>query len=129
PPPPPPPLNSTTRKTDFLINVSNDGWFFPGELNQRLQASQLRAVENRVPIARAVNTGNSGFIDSCGRILKLVTDPQGNSIHARGIASISMPLDSRITLFSTVGDILPMICGILVILATAWTFVRPRRDM
>jgi len=116
-----PPPNGSTNKTDFLINVSNDGWFFPVELNQRLQASQLRAVENRIPIARAVNTGNSGFIDSCGRIVKLIP------IHTRGTASLAMPIDSRITLFSVVGDILPMLSGILTILAIGWTFVRPRR--
>jgi apolipoprotein N-acyltransferase len=116
------------RKTDFLINVSNDGWFLPAELDQRMQASQLRAVENRVPIARAVNTGNSGFVDSRGRIVKLVTGPNGESIGAVGTASLVMPLDSRITLFSQIGDLLPIISGIAAVLGIAWTFIRPRRE-
>jgi apolipoprotein N-acyltransferase len=115
------------RKADFLINVSNDGWFYSVELDQRLQASQLRAVENRVPIARSVNTGDSGFVDSCGRVVKLVTDANGRSIGAVGTASLVMEIDSRVTLFSQVGDILPILCGIAAILGVGWTVVRPRR--
>src|SRR5207302_404203 len=48
--------------------VSNDGWFnHSAELEQHLSASVFRAVEYRMPIARAVNTGISLFIDSVGR--------------------------------------------------------------
>ena len=113
--------DGVARKTDFLINVSNDGWFLSAELDQRLQASQLRAVENRVPIARAVNTGNSGFVDSCGRIRKLV------AIHTVGTAADDIPLDSRVTVFSKIGDLFPIFCGVLCVLGMGWTFVRPRR--
>ena len=126
------------RKTDFLVNVSNDGWFDQTllfglfdcrvELDQHLQACQFRAVENRVPIARAVNTGNSGFIDSCGRIVKLVTGPNGRSPGASGTAAQTLMLDSRITLFSQIGDLLPILCGIAAVLGIGWTFVRPRRS-
>ncbi len=121
-------------KTDFLMNVSNDGWFSgfrdpwlnTFELDQHLQACQLRAVEERVPIARSVNTGNSGFIDSDGRIEKLVTDAQGRSIGAVGIASSVMLLDARITLYSRIGDLLPIVCGIVAAILVGWTFARPR---
>jgi apolipoprotein N-acyltransferase len=114
------------RKTDFLVNVSNDGWFYWVELDQHLQACQMRAVENRVPIARAVNTGNSGFIDSNGRIVKLV-EQNGTSIKAKGTAAVVLQIDSRITLFSKIGDLFPILCGILATLLLGWTFVRPRR--
>ena len=113
------------RKTDFLMNVSNDGWFHWVQLDQHLQACQLRAVENRIPIARAVNTGNSGFIDSNGRILALVGDR--NSIGFVGSRAMIMPIDSRITLYSRIGDLLPILCGVITTLLVGWTFVRPRR--
>ena len=90
-------------------------------------ASQLRAVENRVPIARSVNTGNSGFIDSNGRIVKLVVDATGHSAGAVGWASWEMQLDSRVTLYSRIGDLFPIICGILATVLVGWTLVRPRR--
>ena len=116
------------QKTDFLANVSNDGWFYYVELDQHLQACQLRAVENRVPIARSVNTGNSGFIDSNGRIVKLVTDPtSGNSIGSIGYATITLPIDSRISLFTRIGDLLPILSGVITTLIVAYTYARPRR--
>ena len=116
------------QKTDFLLNVSNDGWFYFVELDQHLEACQLRAVENRIPIARSVNTGDSGFIDSNGRILKLVTDPNtGSSIGAIGFATATLPLDSRITLFTRIGDLLPILCGVIATLIVAYTYARPRR--
>ncbi len=115
-------------KADFLVNISNDGWFFPVELDQHLQACMLRAVENRIPIARSVNTGNSGFIDSNGRLVQLVRDPAtGASLHAVGYATQQLQIDSRLTLYTRIGDLLPMICGITTILTLAWTYVRPRR--
>lgn len=117
------------RKADFLVNVSNDGWFFSVELNQHLQACQLRAVENRIAIARSVNTGNSGFIDSNGRIIKLVTGPDGKSIGAVGTAAMEIPIDSRVTPFSKIGDLFPITCGIVSTILVGWTLVRPRRGV
>jgi apolipoprotein N-acyltransferase len=141
------------KKTDFLVNVSNDGWFHwsapegPGagaaigralvyayrsvwdsaEVDQRLEASQLRAVENRAPIARSVNTGDSGFVDSCGRVMGLVRGANGQSDGSVGTLTMTMPLDSRVTLYDLVGDLLPVVCGIVGVLAVGWTIVRPRR--
>jgi apolipoprotein N-acyltransferase len=121
------------RKADFLVNMSNDGWFYWVELDQHLQACQLRAVENRVPIARSVNTGNSGFIDSNGRIVKLVgwdANGRGNPIGAVGWTQWVIGgggRDLRETIFSRIGDILPILCGIFSTLLVGWTLVRPRR--
>ncbi|MBI5865073.1 MAG: apolipoprotein N-acyltransferase, partial [Planctomycetes bacterium] len=61
------------RQCDFLINISNDGWFLhSAELPQHLASAVFRAVENRVGIARAVNTGISGFIAPDGRVYSKV---------------------------------------------------------
>lgn len=115
-------------KTDFLVNVSNDGWFHAVELDQHLEADQLRAVENRIAIARSVNTGDSGFVDSNGRIAGLVTDAgTGLSTGAVGTLAMVMPVDSRVSVFSRVGDLLPLVCGVVGTLVIGWTYVRPRR--
>ncbi len=60
---------SAEKGIDAVLNISNDGWFaHSSELEMHLAASVFRAVENRVPVARAVNTGASAIIDPDGRI-------------------------------------------------------------
>jgi len=51
---------SSEKQVDLLLNISNDGWFGRGtQQPQHLAICVFRAVENRVGIARAVNTGVS----------------------------------------------------------------------
>ncbi|MCG2676706.1 apolipoprotein N-acyltransferase, partial [bacterium] len=55
----------------FIVNITNDAWYRRTSAPyQHFSFSVFRAVENRVPIVRAANTGVSGFIDSQGRIKK-----------------------------------------------------------
>lgn len=54
---------------DFLVNVTNDAWY--GQTSapyQHLIQGTFRAIENRVPVVRAANTGISAIIDADGRI-------------------------------------------------------------
>jgi len=58
------------RGAQWLVVITNDAWFRRSAASiQHLQASVFRAVENRVWIARAANTGWSGFIDPTGEVL------------------------------------------------------------
>ena len=115
------------KRIDFLVNISNDGWYKSvNQLDQHLQMSQMRAVENRVPMVRSVNPGNSGFIDSCGRIVAMVNDA-GETHFVAGTAQWTLRLDSRVSLFSRIGDLFGVVCGVVAGLAVAWTIVRPRR--
>jgi len=66
--------NFVKKGADFMINITNDAWFMDSsEPYQHAQASVFRAVENRVPVVRAANTGLSCFIDSRGRIVDKVS--------------------------------------------------------
>ncbi len=57
------------RGATFLVNITNDAWFGrTAAPYQHLMMEALRAVENRVPLIRAANTGISAVVDVTGAI-------------------------------------------------------------
>lgn len=55
--------------TDFLVNLTNDGWFGEGAAQwQHAAAAIFRTVENGVPLVRCSNTGLTCWIDAHGRL-------------------------------------------------------------
>ena len=68
-------LPSFTRRVaklapNALVNITNDAWFGrTAEPHQHLALAVFRAVENRLELVRAVNTGVSAHIDAGGRVL------------------------------------------------------------
>ena len=96
------------KRVDFLLNISNDGWFLHGnELPQHFAICTFRAVENRVGIARTVNTGVSGFID-----------PNGRPYDKIGVGEIGwrvapVVIDTRTSLYSRTGDVFALVCTLV----------------
>lgn len=103
------------KRVDLLLNISNDGWFGRGiQQPQHLAICAFRAVENRVPIARAVNTGVSGFITPSGQIHDLVRgDPATPWPGKCGFSVARLEVDSRYTLYSRCGDWFAWGCALL----------------
>jgi len=101
----------------FMANITNDAWF--GETSgpwQHLGALPLRAVENRVAIARAANTGISAFVEPTGRISAWL--PLGETgVLAQTVALRRGPA----TLYTRYGDWLPWACvaAAVAVVATA----------
>jgi apolipoprotein N-acyltransferase len=84
---------------DILLNLSNDGWFKDSwEQETHLAVSVFRAVENRVPLARAANTGVSAIVDGNGRVIERLRSLQ------EGIVAGVLPLDDRGSLYARWGD-------------------------
>ena len=77
---------------DFLVNLTNDGWFGHGAAQwQQAAASVFRSVENGVPLVRSANDGVTCLVDAHGRVVKLLTDAAGD-IHGRGALTVDIPL-------------------------------------
>ena len=103
------------RGADFLVNITNDGWFGRSAAPyQHLSASVFRAVENRVPMARSANTGVSCFIDFGGRIISAVR--QGNrEIFIPGFKSEGITVGEKGSLYCRMGDIFVFGCLAIVV--------------
>lgn len=137
------------KVADLMANLSNDGWFVwkwldgrgSNEQSQHLLQYCFRAVENRVPVVRAVNTGISASIDSNGRILsvieqngkrEMVTGAMLLKDNAQAPPEVQIGpqvlVDSRLTLYSLYGDVVPMMICAAAIGAFAWMAIkRPKR--
>ena len=78
--------------TDFLVNLTNDGWFGQGaEQWQHMANAVFSAVENGVPLVRCANNGLTCWIDSNGRIREIFKDKTG-SVYGIGYQTIELPL-------------------------------------
>ncbi len=103
------------KQVDFLLNISNDGWFGRNHQQpQHLSICAFRAVENRVGIARAVNTGISAFIDPSGKIHDAVRgDPTDDWPREVGFSVANVLVDSRYTFYTRFGDWFGLVCVLI----------------
>jgi len=113
------------KNVDWLINISNDGWFVKlkdktitatTELPQHTAVCVFRAVENRVAVLRSVNTGISCLIDTLGRIRDGFSagDLPHRAMERKAVAGWfvdRVPVDRRITFFSRYGSGLDFCCA------------------
>ena len=64
-------LSARGMAPDVMINISNDGWFRGSSiLDHHLNSAILVAVENRIPVLIAANTGITAWIDGDGRLVE-----------------------------------------------------------
>jgi len=91
---------------NILAVMTNDGWF--GRTSapyQHFDMSVFRAVENRIYLLRAANTGISGFVDPTGKVIAR------SALFTRATLVEDVGLKSGPpTLYTTYGDVFPLIC-------------------
>lgn len=78
--------------TDFLVNLTNNGWF--GESASQWQhaaSAALRAVENGVPLLRCCNNGVTCWIDARGQVREIFRDQRGSEYGA-GYVTWEIPI-------------------------------------
>jgi apolipoprotein N-acyltransferase len=106
-----------SRGADFLVNITNDSWF--GRTSAPYQHAAhlvMRAIENRVGIARAANNGISEFVDPLGRVY-----------HATRLDDTTFVTDTVFTtgtrtVYTGLGDWVGLLAlaGSLVMVVVAW---------
>lgn len=110
------------RPVDFLVNISNDGWFRGSEEHeQHLAICKFRAVEARRPVVRAVNMGISAIIDSDGKIQALPHIGVKESLHYKGTTTDFIYLDRRPSYYARIGDWAPAVCWALIAVGLVMT--------
>lgn len=98
--------NLAYRNVDFLVNMTNDQWFGDTACPfQHVQASILRAVENRVSVVRSANTGVSCIINDSGRMTSVVQDKEGRQTFVKGETSGLVASKWRRSLYASMGDL------------------------
>ena len=93
------------NNASLLINITNDAWF--GKTSgpyQHFSMTVFRAVENRRSLARAANTGISGFIDPAGRVLASTPLLQEAALVQ------SIPLMKTKAVYTRIGDLFAQVC-------------------
>ena len=100
---------------DFLVNITNDGWFGEGAAQWQQGATGLfRAVENRLPLIRCANNGLTCWVDARGVLRDVLTDSDG-TIYGKGFLTIELPLPAVGTVhvptfYTRHGDLLGWTC-------------------
>jgi apolipoprotein N-acyltransferase len=90
---------SARRDIDYLVNITNDGWF--GRTTapfHHAHMARIRAIENGLPLIRCANSGISMLVDPLGRILHR-TSLYTRAVFTREVARIDIP-----TIYRRLGD-------------------------
>ncbi len=109
---------------DVLLNITNDAWYGREPLYARTTAlwqhpahMVLRAIENRMGVARAGNTGISLFIDPVGRVYNTT------SLFEPDVRTDTVYTTDIVTFYVRYGDLLgngAALAALLVTLASFW---------
>jgi apolipoprotein N-acyltransferase len=107
-----------TPDTDFLLNLTNNGWFGESAAQwQHAANAVLRAIENRIPLVRCANNGLTCWVDAYGGMHD-VYYPDSKDVYGAGFKTVDIPLLARgekrpLTFYTRHGDWFGWACAAL----------------
>jgi apolipoprotein N-acyltransferase len=102
------------KNANIIFIITNDGWWgnTPGHV-QHLNYGRLRAIENRLQIARSANTGISCFIDEFGTIY------DATNYWETAVIEKDLYKNNNHTFYSKFGDLIAYASAVISILLIA----------
>ncbi len=103
---------SVARGSQLLTTITNDAWYGHSSAPyQHFLQAQMRSIEQGRYLARAANTGITGFVDPYGRVLGKT------EIFERAILVGEVRLLDGRTIYGRIGDLFAYICAALTLVA------------
>ena len=113
--------------TDFLLNLTNNGWFGESAAQWQHAANAVfRAVENGLPLVRCANNGLTCWVDPRGRMSEAAF-PGTTDVYGSGVKVVEVPLLGGTrrppTFYRSAGDLFGWSCvawSALMITFSSW---------
>jgi apolipoprotein N-acyltransferase len=117
--------------TDFLLNLTNNGWFGESAAQwQHAATAVFRAVENNIPLVRCANNGLTCWVDRRGNMHD-VNFPGSKDIYKAGYKIVDIPIGTEgkyiPTFYRRYGDVFGWLC--VMITSIALVAARIRRSV
>ena len=111
------------QSAGLLVNITNDAWFGSTSAPfQHFSMSIFRAVETRLYLVRAANTGISGIIDPTGKVTARTNIFQEAALNG-AVKFVKIP-----TLYDQYGDIWVIICFVITVLCFILSLIWRRKN-
>ncbi|MHB8908728.1 MAG: apolipoprotein N-acyltransferase [Syntrophales bacterium] len=108
------------KGAELLVNITNDAWFGKTSApTQHLSMTAFRAVENRLYLVRAANTGISAIIDPTGKIVSRT------GLFQRAVLRGEVKIIDEKTYYAAYGDL--FVYGCTLALALVYILSKQRR--
>ncbi len=120
------PFAAGTYKKDgaeLLINITNDAWFGATSAPfQHFSMAVFRAVETRLYLVRAANTGISAIVDPKGDIVA------GTNIFEKTAIKGKVKYSNIPTIYAKYGDVLVVVCFLLLLFFITMVLLKGRKN-
>jgi apolipoprotein N-acyltransferase len=112
--------------SQLLTTITNDAWYGRSSAAyQHWDQAAMRAIEQGRYLARAANTGISGFVDPYGRVL------QRTELFEQALVVDDLRFLTHRTVYNRLGDVVAWgsLAAVLAALLAAWTLDRRARQL